>query len=74
MSVMLGLIHLDLANLCVNQKKKKNLIWPNVFQAGTYRQMYRGLGSELHNFQIQKEIIILYTMEVGMREGCAPEV
>lgn len=25
MSVMLGLIHLDLANLCVNQKKKK--IW-----------------------------------------------
>lgn len=23
MSVMLGLIHLDLANLCVNQKKKR---------------------------------------------------
>lgn len=33
--------------------------------------MYRGLGSRLHNF---REIIILYTIVVGMRESCVPEV
>lgn len=76
MSVMLGLIHLDLANLCVNQKKKKRPLsdMPKHFPSRHVQADVQRAWLTAAQLEIKKQIIILHTIVNGVREGCAPQV